>query len=83
MAPPLTAIALQNGILFSIYGNTLKLFDVQPNGSYTPGQVALAGSAAGLVQCLIICPLDLIKIKLQLQTEGKFCFELYLVLEAE
>jgi len=70
MVPPLTAVALQNAILFGIYGNTLKLFDAQPNGSYTPSQVAVAGSMAGLAQCFIVCPLDLVKIKLQMQTEG-------------
>lgn len=71
MVPPLTAVALQNAILFGVYGNTLKLFKSQSDGSYSAGQVAFAGSVAGLAQCFIICPLDLVKVKLQMQTEGK------------
>ncbi|KXJ30052.1 Rho-related GTP-binding protein RhoV [Exaiptasia diaphana] len=77
MAPPLTAVALQNAILFGVYGNTLKLFEAQPNGTYSPHHIAVAGSVAGLAQCLIIVPLDLVKIKLQMQTEAKRKQSLY------
>lgn len=63
-----------HAIAFGIYGNTIKLFDNYHNllGPFT------AGNLAGIAQCSICIPSELLKIKLQLQvhywlykTDGK------------
>ena len=70
MAPPLAAVAFQNALLFCSYGNILRLFNKRDDGRYAIRHVAFAGAVSGLVQLAVICPTDLVKIKLQMQTEG-------------
>ena len=74
MAPPLAAVAFQNALLFCSYGNTLRLFTARDDGRHAVHQVAVAGAVSGLVQLAVICPTDLVKIKLQMQTDSKVFF---------
>lgn len=74
MASPLAAVALQNALLFCSYGNTLKLFTVREDGKYAIHHVAFAGAVSGVVQLAVICPTDLVKIKLQMQTDGRIYY---------
>lgn len=69
MAPPLAAVALQNAILFGVYGNVLSLLSAKENEKPSLSHVCIAGAASGAAQLWVVCPIELIKIKLQMQTE--------------
>ncbi|PFX20255.1 mitochondrial basic amino acids transporter-like isoform X1 [Stylophora pistillata] len=71
MAPPLAAVALQNAILFGVYGNVLKMFSSKNGDKPALSHVCFAAAASGAAQLWVVGPMELIKIKLQLQTEGK------------
>ena len=71
MVPPLAAVALQNAIMFGVYNNAIRLFPKAQDHLHSALQVAFAGGLAGLAQLWIITPTDLVKIKLQMQTECK------------
>ncbi|CAG9532519.1 unnamed protein product [Cercopithifilaria johnstoni] len=67
MSSPLISFTAIHAIVFGIYGNTIKLFDNYHNllGSF------IAGSLAGIAQCSICIPSELLKIKLQLQKDNR------------
>ena len=67
MAPPLTAIALQNAVMFAVYGNVLKIFPQTENRLLSALHVTAAGALAGVAQLWIISPTELVKIRLQSQ----------------
>ena len=77
MGAPLSAAAIINAIVFSSYGLGSRLYDtylVDPatyddlDQTHDPWQKAMTcGSFAGLVQCLIICPMEHVKCRLQVQ----------------
>ena len=72
MAPPLAAVALQNAILFGVYGNVLNMLSDRKEGEKPPlSHVCVAAGASGAAQVWLVCPMELIKIKLQMQTEGE------------
>lgn len=72
MAPPLAAVALQNAILFGMYGNVLTMLSSNEGEKPSLSHVCIAGAASGAAQVWVVCPMELVKIKLQMQTEGKF-----------
>ncbi|MCP9257108.1 Mitochondrial carnitine/acylcarnitine carrier protein CACL [Dirofilaria immitis] len=67
MSSPLVSFSAIHAIAFGVYGNTIKIFDNYHNlfGSF------IAGNMAGIAQCTICIPADLLKIKLQLQKDEK------------
>lgn len=67
MSSPLISFTAIHAIAFGVYGNTIKLFDNYHNllGSF------IAGNIAGIAQCSICIPSDLVKIKLQLQKDNR------------
>uniref|UniRef100_A0A915Q851 Mitochondrial carrier protein n=1 Tax=Setaria digitata TaxID=48799 RepID=A0A915Q851_9BILA len=67
MSSPLISFTAIHAIAFGVYANTMKLFESNHNllGSF------VAGNAAGIAQCSICTPSDLLKIKLQLQRNKK------------
>lgn len=80
MAAPLGAAAVINAIVFSSYGVGSRLFDeylVDPadwpdtDATHDPWQKAwCCGSFAGLIQCTVICPMEHVKCRLQVQQAG-------------
>lgn len=70
MAPPLASVALQNAILFGVYSNVLKMFSSEKGGKPALSHVCVAAAASGAAQLWVVSPMELIKIKLQMQTEG-------------
>ncbi|KAF6041523.1 SLC25A29 [Bugula neritina] len=63
---PLYSLAAINAILFGVQGNMLrKMHDPNALSSHFA-----AGVMAGFLQCGISCPMELAKIKLQVQGEG-------------
>ncbi|XP_031245233.1 solute carrier family 25 member 45 isoform X2 [Mastomys coucha] len=76
MSFPIASVALVNSVLFGVYSNTLlALTDTshqdrraQPP-SYT--NIFIAGCTGGLLQAYCLAPFDLIKVRLQNQTEPR------------
>lgn len=71
MASPLLGMAAINAIVFGVYGSCMRL--MEGNSSNGPDLVKsyIAGSAAGLVQSVICCPTELIKLRMQVQGIGQ------------
>ena len=72
MAPPLAAVALQNAIVFGVYGNVLNLLATKPDQKPSLSHISVAAAASGVAQLWVVCPMELVKIKLQMQTGGKY-----------
>jgi len=68
MAAPLSAATAVNALIFSSYGWSSRLYEqLSPNG-YNPFTKAfICGSFAGLVQAVVICPMEHVKCRLQIQ----------------
>ena len=64
MAPPLLGIALQNAILFGLQGYFRRFVDESVKGEM------LAGAMTGMSQAIVTAPIELAKIKLQVQGTG-------------
>ena len=79
MAAPLSAAAAINAIVFSSYGASSRFYDSyigNPDAyedlPHDPWyKSATCGSFAGLMQCFVICPMEHIKCRLQVQTGKK------------
>lgn len=55
-----------NAIVFGVQGNAMRRL-----GQDTPTNQFLAGSAAGAIQCVICCPMELAKTRMQMQGTGE------------
>ena len=64
MAPPLLGIAFQNAILFGLQGYFRRFVDDSVSGEM------VAGALTGMSQTVITAPIELAKIKLQIQGTG-------------
>ena len=74
MAAPLSAACVVNAIIFSSYGTSSRLYDqyvenpVMANPLHDSSLKAFCcGSFAGLVQGLVVCPMEHVKCRLQIQ----------------
>eukprot|EP01027_Heterolobosea_sp_BB2_P008744 GEZU01012980.1.p1 GENE.GEZU01012980.1~~GEZU01012980.1.p1 ORF type:complete len:301 (+),score=46.39 GEZU01012980.1:795-1697(+) len=80
MASPLAGVAAVNAVLFAAYGeakrfllkrrseNSIEDELEEEAAELTTTETIIAGSFAGLANCIVICPVELIKSKLQVQT---------------
>ncbi|XP_053231162.1 mitochondrial basic amino acids transporter [Podarcis raffonei] len=64
---PMMGLTFINALVFGVQGNTLRAL-----GKDTPMNQFLAGSAAGAIQCVICCPMELAKTRMQLQGTGEY-----------
>uniref|UniRef100_H2ZW17 Mitochondrial basic amino acids transporter n=3 Tax=Latimeria chalumnae TaxID=7897 RepID=H2ZW17_LATCH len=64
---PMMGLTFINAIVFGVQGNTMRAL-----GQDTPLNQFLAGAAAGAIQCVICCPMELAKTKMQLQGTGEY-----------
>ncbi|GFP99926.1 mitochondrial arginine transporter bac2 [Phtheirospermum japonicum] len=73
MLAPLASITFQNCIVFQSYTTLSRAFDTNVAINDPPSYkgVALGGIGAGLIQSLVISPIELVKIRLQLQMNTK------------
>jgi solute carrier family 25 carnitine/acylcarnitine transporter 20/29 len=82
MGAPLSAAAVVNAIVFSSYGLGSRMYDCyvpasasfsspSSSSSHDPWQKSMTcGAFAGLVQCAVICPMEHVKCRLQVQHDG-------------
>uniref|UniRef100_A0A5B6YJD3 Mitochondrial arginine transporter BAC2 n=1 Tax=Davidia involucrata TaxID=16924 RepID=A0A5B6YJD3_DAVIN len=71
MAAPLVSVSFQNAMVFQIYAVLSRAFDSPAHTTDTPSYrgVALGGIGTGAIQSLMLTPVELVKIRLQLQTQ--------------
>lgn len=65
---PMMGLTFINAIVFGVQGNAMRML-----GADTPLHQFLAGAAAGLIQCVICCPMELAKTRMQMQGTGEKC----------
>ena len=70
LTPPLTTIPLVNAIVMSSYELWKRLLGVESEEEFTFAQSLLSGVFAGFVNSFIISPVELVKWRLQMQTEA-------------
>ncbi|XP_028907961.1 solute carrier family 25 member 48 isoform X3 [Ornithorhynchus anatinus] len=73
MSFPLASIAVYNSVVFGVFSNTQRFISQhrygEPNQSRSLSDLALASVVSGLVSVGLGSPVDLIKIRLQMQTQ--------------
>ncbi len=79
MGSPIVGVGLINAIIFGVYGNTLRALnnlrrnfeqedeDYEFNPSYS--DIFIAGALSGFVNCAIATPIELVKTRLQVQSD--------------
>ncbi|CAO2161639.1 unnamed protein product [Urochloa humidicola] len=72
MAAPLASVAFQNAMVFQVYAILSRSLGPESSTSEPPSytNVALAGVGTGALQTLILSPVELVKIRLQLEAAG-------------
>ena len=68
--PPLVSIAAYQAVCFASFSAALKVVTDEPEDKASVKSLFLAGSMSGAATVLVTTPADLIKIRLQLNTEG-------------
>ncbi|XP_051951639.1 mitochondrial basic amino acids transporter-like isoform X1 [Xyrauchen texanus] len=63
---PMMGLTFINAIVFGVQGNAMRML-----GKDTPMNQFLAGAAAGTIQCVICCPMELAKTRMQMQGTGE------------
>ncbi|KAG9336419.1 hypothetical protein JZ751_002766 [Albula glossodonta] len=63
---PMMGLTFINAIVFGVQGNAMRFL-----GHDTPLNQFLAGAAAGAIQCVICCPMELAKTRMQMQGTGE------------
>ncbi|XP_028809032.1 mitochondrial basic amino acids transporter-like isoform X3 [Denticeps clupeoides] len=63
---PMMGLTFINAIVFGVQGNTMRYL-----GKDTPTNQFLAGAAAGAIQSVICCPMELAKTRMQMQGTGE------------
>ncbi|XP_064780806.1 mitochondrial basic amino acids transporter-like [Oncorhynchus masou masou] len=63
---PMMGLTFVNAIVFGVQGNTMRYL-----GHDTPMNQFLAGAAAGAIQCVVCCPMELAKTRMQMQGTGE------------
>ena len=70
MGPPLVTVPLINSIIFASYEFYKKLVNVESESEFTFNQCMQAGMFAGLINSFVLSPIELVKCRLQIQTEA-------------
>ncbi|XP_059208591.1 mitochondrial basic amino acids transporter isoform X2 [Centropristis striata] len=63
---PMMGLTFINAIVFGVQGNAMRKL-----GRDTPLNQFMAGASAGAIQCVICCPMELAKTRMQLQGTGE------------
>uniref|UniRef100_A0A0E0JFT4 Uncharacterized protein n=1 Tax=Oryza punctata TaxID=4537 RepID=A0A0E0JFT4_ORYPU len=73
MGAPLASVAFQNAMVFQVFAILSRSIDPPSSMSEPPSytSVALAGVGTGALQTLILSPVELVKIRLQLEAAGQ------------
>ncbi|XP_077415299.1 mitochondrial basic amino acids transporter [Vanacampus margaritifer] len=66
LGSPMMGLTFINAIVFGVQGNAMRKL-----GHDTPLNQFLAGASAGAIQCVICCPMELAKTRMQMQGTGE------------
>ncbi|XP_057715619.1 mitochondrial basic amino acids transporter isoform X2 [Corythoichthys intestinalis] len=66
LGSPMMGLTFINAIVFGVQGNAMRKL-----GRDTPLNQFLAGASAGAIQCVICCPMELAKTRMQMQGTGE------------
>uniref|UniRef100_T1IWV9 Mitochondrial basic amino acids transporter n=1 Tax=Strigamia maritima TaxID=126957 RepID=T1IWV9_STRMM len=66
MTSPLAGVAVINALIFGVYGNVQKSLP-DPNSCTS---IFLAGATAGIMQSVVCCPIELVKLRMQIQEDS-------------
>lgn len=69
IGPPLITLPLVNSIVFASYEFSKSRMGVEPDQQFTVKQNMVAGCFAGFVNSFVVAPIELVKCRLQIQTE--------------
>ncbi|KMZ65787.1 Mitochondrial carrier protein [Zostera marina] len=72
MGAPLGSIAIQNAVVFQVYALLSRSLDSNHELPPSYRSVTLAGVGTGTIQTLLLSPVELVKIRLQLQPQANF-----------
>jgi len=61
MAPPLMTVPLVNSIVFASYEFSKRMMHVKSEKDFTFTQALIAGCFAGLVNSIVVSPIELVK----------------------
>lgn len=70
LTPPLCTIPLVNAIVMSSYEFCKRILGVESEDKFTFAQSIYSGMFAGFVNSFVISPVELVKCRLQVQTES-------------
>lgn len=65
--PPVTMEGGINAILFTAYGLTRRVVQADPSQPLTVSEAALCGAVAAVPEVLVVAPMELVKIRIQLE----------------
>ncbi|XP_027344647.1 mitochondrial arginine transporter BAC2-like [Abrus precatorius] len=73
MGAPLASVTFQNALVFQTYAILSRAFDSSVSAKEPPSYkgVALGGVGTGALQSLLLSPVELVKVRLQLQNQGQ------------
>jgi len=65
--PPVTVEGAINAVIFTTYAVMQRVLQKDPTVPLTTGQGFIAGAVAGVAETFIVCPMELVKIRIQLK----------------
>ena len=71
IGPPMITVPLINSIIFASYEFCKRMLGVKSESDFTVTQSILSGMFAGLVNSVVLTPVELVKCRLQIQRESK------------
>ena len=71
MSFPLYSVPLVNAVVFSIHELSKRMLGFHEETEMNIYEGLLCGSIAGFVNCLVVTPIELVKCRLQIQSENK------------
>mmetsp|Transcript_21910 Transcript_21910/g.89108 ORF Transcript_21910/g.89108 Transcript_21910/m.89108 type:complete len:262 (-) Transcript_21910:880-1665(-) len=79
IGPPLATVSLLNAVLFSangyLRGMARKISNLPENAPLTTSMYAACGAGSGVFMALVACPTELVKCRLQIQSQGHVAYQ--------
>lgn len=71
MSFPLTTVPVVNAVVFTTHELSKRVLGFHDENNFTIFEGMVTGAIAGLANCIVVTPVELVKCRLQLQTENK------------
>jgi solute carrier family 25 carnitine/acylcarnitine transporter 20/29 len=70
MSFPLCSVPFVNAVVFAVHELTKKFFNLHDESHMSLSEGVLCGAIAGLVNCIVVTPVELVKCRLQIQLDN-------------